>query len=132
MFKENIDGKTNYCDHKTDNTSGVCDMCLGGIISISAQASNQEQKKLVDEYDRIGKYLELIDEEVGLSDYGTRRMRKLLSHYAQEVRKEVLGEIDKRLPLSFNLFAFSGEELNMMDGYNKCLADVNKIINSMK
>ena len=29
MFKDTSEGQTNYCSHKTDNTSGICDACLG-------------------------------------------------------------------------------------------------------
>ena len=29
MFKETPEGQTHFCPHKTKNTSGVCDKCLG-------------------------------------------------------------------------------------------------------
>ena len=31
MFKETLEGQTQYCNHETNNTSGICDKCLGKI-----------------------------------------------------------------------------------------------------
>lgn len=28
MFRDNFEGKTNFCPHTSDNTSGICDDCL--------------------------------------------------------------------------------------------------------
>lgn len=31
MFKDTKNGKTNYCTHKNNNTSAICDECLGKV-----------------------------------------------------------------------------------------------------
>ena len=44
MFKDTKEGQTNYCTHKNNNTSGICDECLG---------KNMSKEKLIDKKELV-------------------------------------------------------------------------------
>lgn len=83
-----------FISHAIDQTRE--ETIMEQAIHVATQSSNQEQKKLVDEYDRIEEYYDRFRNLFGKGKNPSLiELDELLSEHAQEVRKEVLEEVEK-------------------------------------
>lgn len=96
MFKDSPEGQTNYCNHKTDNTSGICDKCLAGYVGIDTHMNNKPKE----EWDNI------FDERFGYFSYGKENkeidsliikhfISTLLQSERQKERERIVGELEE-------------------------------------